>query len=64
MAVAVPRFLEDFVGQTNTGRIFNLALSAVDGAGDLPTALGRLQEAEAAIATSCGGSVARAETHR
>ncbi len=49
VAVAVPRFLEDFVGQTSAGRTFNLALSAVDGAGDVSTALGRLQEAEAAI---------------
>jgi hypothetical protein len=52
VAVAVPRFLEGVVGQTSTGRTFNQALSAVDRAGDLPTALERLREAEAALATS------------
>jgi hypothetical protein len=59
VAVEVPSFLEDVVGQTSAGRTFNLALSAVDRAKDVRTAMARLREAEAAIATSCGGGQAR-----
>ncbi len=49
VVAAVPRFLEDFVGQTRVGRVFNGALAQVDESEDAATALQGLREAEAAI---------------
>jgi hypothetical protein len=50
----VPRFLEDFVGQTRAGRAFNAALGQVDQADDVTTALERVREAEATLRSMNG----------
>ncbi|WNG36479.1 hypothetical protein F0U61_24470 [Archangium violaceum] len=49
VVVGVPRFLEGLVGQTRAGRIFNEALSLVDGAENVATALHMLHEAEKGV---------------